>query len=73
MIRAGQVGRLPMTRPFTMIAAVLFAIAALVHLFRLFSHFQVVLGSHEISQTASIVAIVVAAIMAIGLYREGRR
>jgi hypothetical protein len=60
-------------RPFTTIAAILFAIAALLHIYRLFTHFQVVMGSHEISQTVSIVAIVVAAVMAWGLYRESRR
>ena len=61
------------SRPFTLIAAILFAIAALVHVYRLFTHFQVVLGSHEISQTASIVAIVVAGLMSWGLFREARR
>jgi hypothetical protein len=60
-------------RPFTLIAAVLFALAALLHLYRLFTHFQVILGSHTISQAVSIVAIVIAAIMAWGLYRESRR
>jgi hypothetical protein len=60
-------------RPFTTIAAILFAIAALLHIYRLFTHFRVVMGSHEISQTVSIVAIVVAAVMAWGLYRESRR
>lgn len=61
-----------MTRPFTLIAAILFSIAALLHLYRLFKHFQIVAGSHEISQTMSIVALVVAAVMAIGLFRESR-
>jgi chromate transport protein ChrA len=60
-------------KPFTTIAAVLFAIAAVLHLVRLFKHFDVVLGSHRISETMSIVAIVVAAIMAWGLFRESRR
>jgi hypothetical protein len=60
------------TRPFTLTAAILFAIAALLHLYRLFTHFRIVAGSHEISQTVSIIAIIVAAIMAIGLFRESR-
>jgi hypothetical protein len=60
------------TRPFTLIAAILFAIAALLHLYRLISHFRIVAGSHEVSQTVSIIAIVVAAVMAIGLFRESR-
>src|SRR2546423_728776 len=45
------------TRPFTLIAAVLFALAALLHLYRLFTHFQIVGGSHEIPQWASYVGI----------------
>jgi uncharacterized membrane protein YcgQ (UPF0703/DUF1980 family) len=60
-------------KPFTTIAAVLFALAALIHIYRLFTHFQVVVGSHELSQTVSIVAIVVAAILSWGLFRESRR
>ena len=60
-------------RPFTTIAAILFALAALLHLYRLFTHFRVVFGSHEISQTLSIVAIVVAAVLSWGLFRESRR
>jgi hypothetical protein len=61
------------SRPFTLIAAILFAIAALVHLYRLFTHFRVEFGSHEISQSVSIVAIIVAAVMAWGLFGESRR
>ena len=60
-------------KPFTTIAAVLFALAALLHIYRLFTHFQVVVGSHELSQTLSIVAIVIAAILSWGLFRESRR
>jgi hypothetical protein len=60
------------SRPFTLIAALIFAIIALLHIYRLFTHFQVVLGSHEIPMTLSYVAIVVAAILAWGLYKESR-
>ena len=62
-----------MTRPFTTIAAIIFAIMALLHVYRLFTHFQVVLGSHIIPQSASIAAILVAGALAIGLFRESRR
>lgn len=62
-----------MTRPFTLIAAVLFALAAIAHLYRIFvKHSAVNIGSHSISMTVSYVAVVVAAIMAWGLYRESR-
>ena len=62
-----------MTRPFTLIAAAIFALMALVHLLRLFTHFQVVLGSHVLPQWISIVAILVTGGLAVGLYRESRR
>ena len=33
-----------MTRPFTWIAALIFALMALVHVYRLVTHFQIVVG-----------------------------
>lgn len=60
-------------RPFTLIAAAIFALMALAHLLRLFIHFQVVVGSHVMPQWLSIVAIVVTSALAYGLYRESRR
>jgi lipopolysaccharide export LptBFGC system permease protein LptF len=62
-----------MTRPFTTIAAIIFAIMALLHIYRLFTHFQVVFGSHVIPLTASYAAVVIAGALAIGLFRESRR
>jgi len=61
------------SRPITTIAAIIFAVIALLHVYRLFTHFQVVLGSHVIPETASYAAIVVAGALAIGLWREARR
>jgi protein-S-isoprenylcysteine O-methyltransferase Ste14 len=61
-----------MTRPFTLIAAVLFTLAALLHLYRIFTHFQIVAGSHTAPDWISYIAVVVAAVMAWGLYRESR-
>jgi hypothetical protein len=60
-------------KPFTTIAAILFALAVLVHVYRLIRHAPIVVGSHSLSETVSIVAIVIAAIMSWGLYRESRR
>ena len=60
-------------KPFTLIAAVLFALAALIHVYRLIKHFQITIGSHMISETVSIIAIVVAAALAWGLFRESKR
>ena len=62
-----------MTRPFTLIAALIFALMALVHAYRLLTHFQVVIGRHHIPETASIAAIFVSGALAIGLFRETRR
>lgn len=60
-------------KPFTLFAAAIFALMALVHLLRLFTHFQVVLGSHVVPQWASIVAIAITGILAVALYRESQR
>jgi hypothetical protein len=62
-----------MTRPFTMIAAIIFAVMAVLHAYRLVTHFQVIVGSHTIAESISIVAILVTAVLAIGLFREARR
>jgi hypothetical protein len=60
------------SRPFTWIAAAIFAIMAIVHIIRLFTHFQVIVGSHTIPMWCSYVAIVVAAILSWMLCREAR-
>jgi hypothetical protein len=62
-----------MTRPFTFIAAILFALMALAHAYRLVTHFQIMAGSHMLPMWLSIVAILVTAILAAGLFREARR
>jgi hypothetical protein len=62
-----------MTRPFTLIAALIFALIALIHVYRLLTNFQVVIGRHHIPQSVSIAAIVIAGAMAIGLFFESRR
>ena len=59
-------------KPFTVIAAAIFLIIALVHLYRLAVGFQVVVGNVEIGQPVSWVALVVALVLAAGLFREGR-
>jgi hypothetical protein len=61
-----------MARPFTTIAALIFAVMALVHIYRLVTHFQVIIGSHTIPEWVSYVAIVVAGGLAYGLYKESR-
>ena len=60
-------------KPFTMIAAIIFAIMAVVHVFRLVTHFQIVAGSHEIPMWVSWLGVIIPAILAAGTFREARR
>jgi hypothetical protein len=60
------------SRPFTWIAAAIFALMALVHILRLFTHFQIIVGSHTIPQWVSIVGVVVTAGLSWMLCREAR-
>lgn len=62
-----------MTRPFTTIAAVLFTAIALVHLYRLFKGFDVVVDGTALPQWVSGLGILLAAGMAAMLWRESRR
>lgn len=60
------------SKPFTWIAAAIFALAAIVHIVRLFTHFQIIVGTHHVPQWASYVGIVVAAFLSWMLCREAR-
>ena len=60
------------TRPFCLVAAIIFGLIAVIHLYRLATHLPVTLGNHSIPISLSIVAIVVAAVLAVGLFRESR-
>ena len=62
-----------MTRPFTLIAATLFLLMALVHLYRLFTGFPIVIADNEIGQGISVVALLVTAVLSVALFREARR
>lgn len=61
------------SRPFTMLAALVFAAMALLHAYRLLTHFQVVIGSHVIPQWASWLGILIPGLLALMLFREARR
>ena len=61
-----------MARPFTWIASAIFAVMALLHLYRLLAHFQIIVGSHTIPEWVSYVAIVVSAGLSWMLCREAR-
>ncbi len=59
-------------KPFTSIAVILFAIIALAHLLRLVRGFEVVVAGTAVPQWASIVGLIVAALLAIMVWRESR-
>ena len=58
---------------FTLIACGIFTLMALIHAYRLFSGFPISIGSHALGQEVSWIGVVVAAVMAIGLFRESQR
>ncbi len=60
-------------RPFTLIAAIIFGLMAVLHVYRLFTHFQVIAGTHVIPQSVSWIAIVVTGGLSWMLFREARR
>jgi uncharacterized membrane protein YcgQ (UPF0703/DUF1980 family) len=60
-------------RPFTLIAAIIFGLMALVHVYRIMTHFQVTVGTHEIAQSVSWIAVVVTGALSVGLFREALR
>ena len=60
-------------RPFTLIAAAIFGLMALLHVYRIATQFQVIVGSHTIAQELSWVALIVTVALSWGLFREARR
>ena len=62
-----------MNRPFTLIAAIILGLIALLHVYRIMTQFQVVVGTHTIAQEVSWVALVVTAVLSVGLFREAMR
>ena len=60
------------SRPFTWIAAAIFAAVAVIHIIRLFTRFEVTIGTHAIPQWVSYIAIVVTAFLSWMLCREAR-
>ena len=61
------------SRPFTLIAALIFLAMALLHAYRLTTHFQVIFGSHVIPQWVSWLGVLVPGLLAVMLFREARR
>jgi hypothetical protein len=60
-------------KPFTLIAALIFLVVAVLHVIRLVKHFHVVLGSHMIPMWVSWLGVIIPLILVWGLWRESRR
>ena len=60
-------------KPFTLIAAIIFGLMALLHVYRLATHFQIIVGSHTIAQEISWIGVIVRGVLSYGLFREARR
>lgn len=59
-------------KPFTLIAAAIFAIMAVGHIYRVATDFQIVVGSHPMPMSLSYFALVVTGVLAVMLYRESQ-
>ncbi len=59
-------------KPFTLIAAVIFGLMTLVHVYRIATHFQIIVGSHSLPMSVSYFALVITAILTVMLYRESQ-
>jgi hypothetical protein len=60
-------------RPFTLIAASIFGLMALLHAYRLLTDFQLIVGSHTIPYGVSWLGIIVTGGLSWMLFREARR
>ena len=69
----GEKGRgMNRSKPFTWIAAAIFALVAIVHIIRLFTHFQVILGTHSMPMWVSYLGSLSPAFLSWMLCREAR-
>ena len=60
-------------RPFTALGTLVFAVVALLHLLRLFTHYQVILGTHTIPMWVSWLGMIIPGVLAVGMWNESRR
>ncbi len=60
-------------RPFTLLAAVIFALMAVAHIYRIATGFQMIVGSHPVPVAASWIGILISGALAVMLYRESQR
>lgn len=62
-----------MSKPFTLIAAIVFLIVAAAHAYRIYTGFPVVVGAHDIPMMASWIGGGIAALLGVMLLVESRR
>ena len=62
-----------MKRPFTIVAAVIFAVVALIHLLRLAYGWAVNVGGGNVPMWASVLGLVISGVLAAGLWWESRK
>ena len=60
-------------KPFSLVAAAIFALIALAHLYRVAVGFPVMIGGTGIGQAVSWAGLAIASVMAVGLFREAKR
>jgi hypothetical protein len=60
-------------KPFTTLAVFIFALIALLHLYRLLRPFEVVAHGMIVPQWVSLAGLIVAGLMALMVWRESRR
>ncbi len=62
-----------MNKPFTMLAVVVFALVALVHLLRLVYGWEATINGAAVPMWGSVLGLVIAAGLAVMLWRESRK
>jgi hypothetical protein len=60
-------------KPFTKIAAALFVIAVIIHVFRIINPFPVLIGGIEVPLSASYGMAIIGLVMCIGLWKESKK
>lgn len=61
-----------MNKPFTKIAALLFAIGAILHLVRLVTQFSIQIGGHLMPLWVNVIGLIITATFAVMLWRESQ-
>jgi hypothetical protein len=60
-------------KPFTMIAAVLFGLIAVLHAYRLAVGIPIMIHEQAVAQWVSWIGVIVAGVLSVGLFREAKR